>query len=90
MGHTHVPRMEQIDEHSTYINLGGWAVDDLDGYEIPPPPNSHLVIRRVHGQPVAELRRWDRQHGAVLLEGSYPGQESGVHLRPAGVDERVA
>ncbi|MDD9936471.1 MAG: metallophosphoesterase, partial [Myxococcales bacterium] len=92
MGHTHVPRMEAIGPGTTYVNLGGWAVDDLDH---PSPgeacaPNSYVVIRQVDGQPCAELRRWDRQLGSVLLDSASGLDESGVHLRPAQPDEQVA
>ncbi len=30
MGHTHAPLMESMANGATYVNLGGWAVDDLD------------------------------------------------------------
>jgi hypothetical protein len=30
MGHTHAPIMEAVGNGATYVNLGGWAVDDLD------------------------------------------------------------
>ncbi|MGD8858819.1 MAG: metallophosphoesterase [Myxococcales bacterium] len=94
MGHTHVPRLEAIEGDSTYVNLGGWAADDLDDTPqemgCPPAPCTYLVIRHVDGEPTAELRRWDSELGATLLDGTAAGAESGVHLRPGKADRKVA
>jgi hypothetical protein len=58
MGHTHDPRVEALPAGATYINLGGWAVDDLDGSAAyGAAPYTHLVIREVDGVPQAELCR---------------------------------
>jgi hypothetical protein len=88
MGHTHAPTMEPIAQGVTYVNLGGWAVDDLD--ELSPEertsvpgrraPCTHLVIRHVDGVPQAELCRWDSLEGASVVASD--GAVSGVHARP--------
>lgn len=92
MGHTHDPVMEPISNGATYINLGGWAVDDLDAGNAPvtPAPCTHVVIREVDGTPQAELRRWSADHGPSIVQASFEHAESGVHLRPQAADERVA
>ena len=96
MGHTHAPVMEAIAQGVTYVNLGGWAVDDLDAeHAVEPAPCTHLVIRQKDGVPHAELRRWCSEHGpSVLLESrssAAPDAHSGVHPRPTNSpDERAA
>lgn len=104
MGHTHSPAMEKIDDGSTYVNLGGWAVDDLDvaepaaGTEGDAAPHdapcTHLVIRHVDGQPRAELRGWSSRTGVKLLHASdlnaFADGDSGVRPRPEKPEERVA
>jgi UDP-2,3-diacylglucosamine pyrophosphatase LpxH len=96
MGHTHAPVMESIANGVTYVNLGGWAVDDLDAeHAVPPAPCTHLVIREKDGVPHAELRRWCSERGPSLLHGSDGSSasdaESGVHARPeSGPGERAA
>lgn len=99
MGHTHTPAMEAIDNGATYVNLGGWAVDDLDDAEpasdadVRPhdAPCTHLVIRHVDGQPRAELRRWNSRTGVKLLHSSASADgDSGVRARPENPEERVA
>ncbi|MEM9190457.1 MAG: metallophosphoesterase [Myxococcota bacterium] len=62
MGHTHTPEIERLKSGATYVNLGHWGVDDLDG-EAEEPPQTHLVIRWVDGAPEAEFLRWDRVAG---------------------------
>ena len=103
MGHTHAPTMEPIDNGATYVNLGGWAVDDLD-VELPgeaehdarphDAPCTHLVIRHVDGQPRAELRRWNSRTGIKLLHASdamaQGDGDSGVRALPENPEERVA
>jgi hypothetical protein len=96
MGHTHAPAMESIAQGVTYVNLGGWAVDDLDVEGVvAAAPCTHLVIRHVDGEPHAELRRWSMESGVSLLHSSPPSEatataDSGVHARPQEPDERVA
>jgi hypothetical protein len=104
MGHTHAPVMEKIDNGATYVNLGGWAVDDLDVIEPASEseadakphdaPCTHLVIRHVDGQPRAELRRWSSRTGIKLLHTSgldaVANGDSGVRPRPEKPEERVA
>lgn len=92
MGHTHDPVMEPISNGATYINLGGWAVDDLDAGNTPvtPAPCTHVVIREVDGLHKAELRRWNGDHGPSIVQASSTEPTSGVHLRPQASDERVA
>lgn len=106
MGHTHSPAMEKIDNGATYVNLGGWAVDDLDDVELTAEgqaeadakphdaPCTHLVIHHVNGQPRAELRRWSSRTGIKLLHTSSNDavveEGSGVRPRPENPQERVA
>jgi len=58
MGHTHTPRVKALDERTTYVNLGHWGVDELDASGAT-APCTHMVLRFVAGQPVAEFLRWD-------------------------------
>jgi UDP-2,3-diacylglucosamine pyrophosphatase LpxH len=90
MGHTHKPLMERISEGVTYVNLGGWAVDDLDTAVVEPAPCTHLVIRHIEGRPHAELRRWCTELGPSILQATLAPLQSGVHLRPLSSDEQVA
>ena len=104
MGHTHAPTMEKIDNGATYVNLGGWAVDDLDAAEPTSEteadaapheaPCTHLVIRHVDGLPCAELRRWNSRTGIKLLhttdESATSNGDSGVRARPEKPEEQVA
>jgi UDP-2,3-diacylglucosamine pyrophosphatase LpxH len=95
MGHTHAPVMESIAQGVTYVNLGGWAVDDLDAEHAAPASCTHLVIREKDGQPHAELRRWCSEEGPSVLGNSdsheHQDAGSGVHPRPeTGSDERAA
>jgi UDP-2,3-diacylglucosamine pyrophosphatase LpxH len=97
MGHTHAATMEPTSNGATYVNLGGWAVDDLDveheaALEAPSDdrraPCTHLVIRHVDGKPLAELRRWDSRTGVSLLHASAdPNAGSGVHARPEKLEK---
>lgn len=100
MGHTHTPTMETIDNGATYVNLGGWAVDDLDEEltedadgQPHDAPCTHLVIRHVDGQPRAELRRWCSRTGIKLLHASghaaHALGDSGVRARPEKAEERA-
>jgi hypothetical protein len=89
MGHTHKPLMEAISDGVTYVNLGGWAVDDLDAEPDAPAPCTHLVIRHVDGLPHAELRRWSEEGPSTLKSTSDPSQ-SGVRALPQSPDEQVA
>jgi hypothetical protein len=84
MGHTHEPLMEPLAGGSTYVNLGGWAEDDLDEVYRPEPtaPRTHLVIRHENGEPRAELRRWCSRKGPSLMLASSGSADSGVRLRP--------
>jgi len=87
MGHTHVPVMETIVEGVTYINLGGWAVDDLDKVGVVEAAScTHLVIRHMDGVPHAELRAWGTD-GPSLVHTSGVLPESGVHAIPISGDE---
>jgi UDP-2,3-diacylglucosamine pyrophosphatase LpxH len=83
MGHTHDPVFEPVKDGVTYINLGAWAVDDVDAEgSFAPPPCTYAVVRVVDGVPHAELRRWSSERGPSLLHASFGMGESGVHLRP--------
>jgi UDP-2,3-diacylglucosamine pyrophosphatase LpxH len=92
MGHTHAPLMEPLAGGATYVNLGGWAEDDLDapteGQHEPNAPRTHLVIRHENGEPRAELRRWCSLNGPSVLLASDSPADSGIRLRPT--DERAA
>jgi predicted phosphodiesterase len=93
MGHTHAPVMEPIADGVTYINLGGWASDEVYAQgAVPPPPCTHLVIRHLEDGPRAELRRWV-EGGPAVLHATPASAESGVHPRPDGNEserDRVA
>jgi len=65
MGHTHRPEVVRVSDESTYVNLGTWAVDDLDG-EVPEAQRMHLVVRWVGDRFRAEFYRWDTVLGPVL------------------------
>ncbi len=58
MGHTHSPTVEPVADGVTYVNLGSWAHDDLDG-PVSDAARTHLVIRVVDGRPEASLFEWD-------------------------------
>ena len=93
MGHTHAPVMEALGADSTYVNLGGWAVDDVDvpeGEKAPEAPRTHLVIRHENGEPRAELRRWCMKDGPSLVHASASLADSGIRLLPSTDDERAA
>jgi hypothetical protein len=64
MGHTHKPVLERLSEAATYVNLGNWAVDDLDG-DAAEAPRTHLVLRFVDGVAQAEFCRWDSVRGPL-------------------------
>jgi hypothetical protein len=96
MGHTHAPTMESIARGVTYVNLGGWATDDLGSepqHEVH-APCTHLVIHHRDGVPHAELRRWSSETGPSVMHDSrnpVAQSDSGVHPRPDNdVDDRAA
>jgi len=67
MGHTHHPTLKAVGPETTYVNLGHWGVDDLDGPgEM--APCSHMVVRWVGGEHVAELLQWDSTNGPIPLQ----------------------
>ena len=67
MGSSDCSFMQSVSDMSTYVNLGNWAIDQLDRRSHK-PPCSHLVIRRDDaGRPAATLYSWDRKRGASLL-----------------------
>ncbi|MAQ14753.1 MAG: hypothetical protein CMN30_08145 [Sandaracinus sp.] len=68
MGHTHHPCVEDIGSGATYVNLGHWAEDDLDGVAAE-PPRTHLVLRAAGEEFVAELRRWRSDLGPTPFVG---------------------
>jgi UDP-2,3-diacylglucosamine pyrophosphatase LpxH len=76
MGHTHQPIMQPVSASASYVNLGSWGEDD------PPdertvsrdPLGTFLVLRKRTDDFLAELLRWDEQHGPMLIEpASYSG-----------------
>lgn len=75
MGHTHIPRFEQIAPGVHYVNLGMWSTDDLDEVG-EPAPCSHLVVRTGGAEPSAQLLRWDKARGASPM---FDLAVSGVH-----------
>ena len=66
MGHTHSPAVEPVAEGVTYVNLGSWAHDDLDG-QVSEAARTHLVIRVVDGKPEAKLLEWDPEARACRV-----------------------
>ncbi len=66
MGHTHNPRVAELSDTSTYVNLGNWATDDLEG-PVEDAPRTHFVVRWAGDEPRAGLYRWD-ESGAPVLE----------------------
>jgi UDP-2,3-diacylglucosamine pyrophosphatase LpxH len=75
MGHTHRALTESIAEDVTYVNLGGWAVDDLDHEQVAPAAYTHLVIQASGDRLQAELRRWCSGVGPTLvraIEAPFP------------------
>ena len=71
MGHTHAPCVKAIGSGATYVNLGHWGVDDLDGMA-DDPPRTHLVLRGAGADEdtVAELRRWISDLGPEPFEAA--------------------
>lgn len=67
MGHTHRPRVAELGDSSTYVNLGNWGTDDLEGPE-QEAPRTHFVVRWAGDEPRAGLYRWDGS-GAPILDG---------------------
>ncbi|MEY4576784.1 MAG: hypothetical protein RL701_1487, partial [Pseudomonadota bacterium] len=67
MGHSHRPYMRALSDASTYVNLGNWALDQLD-HRAPRPPCSHLVLRHdENGRALGTLFSWHRKRGATVL-----------------------
>lgn len=74
MGHTHQPILQAVSASASYVNLGSWGEDD------PPdertahrdPLGTFLVLRRGTEDFLAELLRWDEQHGPMLIEQASP------------------
>jgi UDP-2,3-diacylglucosamine pyrophosphatase LpxH len=64
MGHTHDPVLAPVGENATYVNLGHWGVDDLDGRRVE-ASRTHFVIRFIDGEHRAELLRWVPDLGPV-------------------------
>ncbi|MCG8557608.1 MAG: metallophosphoesterase [Proteobacteria bacterium] len=64
MGHTHSPAVETLADGVTYVNVGSWGVDELDGGERA-APRTHLVIRHVDGKPHAQFYAWDPATGPL-------------------------
>ncbi len=79
MGHTHHPCIEAIGGGASYVNLGHWGVDDLDGVAAD-PPRTHLVIQNDGEELVGELRRWRSEVGPV------PWGEDEDHVEPPPAD----
>lgn len=87
MGHTHDPVLEPVKDGVTYINLGAWAVDDVDAEgTFALPPCTHAVIRFVDGEPQAELRKWSSERGPSVMHTTSTQVQSGVHVRPDTAD----
>jgi len=75
MGHTHHPCFEAIGDGATYVNLGHWGVDDLDGVA-DDPPRTHLVLRAAGQDFTGELRRWVSGLGPEPFEQEHPEPEA--------------
>lgn len=76
MGHTHTPMATRVSDDVTYVNLGNWATDDVDGGEAHEPPRTHLVLRWIDGVAKAEFMKWNP------LTGPEPGPELPRTHRP--------
>ncbi|MCA9602098.1 MAG: metallophosphoesterase, partial [Myxococcales bacterium] len=59
MGHTHEPVAERVADDVTYVNLGNWGVDDVDGPPGDEPPRTHLVLRWVGDRAEAAFLKWN-------------------------------
>lgn len=79
MGHTHQATMTKVGKDTTYVNLGAWAVDEVDDEgeaEEKSAPCTHLVIR--HGDddvPRAEFFTWNADSGVQALPMKSENQE---------------
>jgi UDP-2,3-diacylglucosamine pyrophosphatase LpxH len=60
MGHTHVPEVRKTADHSTYMNLGAWAEEELPDGRAPalPATRTHLVLTREAAGTTAQLMTW--------------------------------
>lgn len=67
MGHTHEPVFAKVAERATYVNLGYWGVDDLDG-PVHEAPRTHLVLRWREDDVVAELLKWIPGQGPTPID----------------------
>lgn len=81
MGHTHHPCVEPLGGGATYVNLGHWGVDDLDGVAAD-PPRTHLVIRSTGEELTGELRRWISGSGPAPFDGEDPEESAPVIAVP--------
>jgi hypothetical protein len=70
MGHTHQPIMQAVSASASYVNLGSWGEDDPPDERVAraSPLGTFLVLRKRSGEFLAELMRWDTQHGPQSLE----------------------
>jgi UDP-2,3-diacylglucosamine pyrophosphatase LpxH len=59
MGHTHLPEVRPTADQSTYVNLGAWAEEEIDGRATAlPATRTHLVLTHSGASPVARLMQW--------------------------------
>jgi UDP-2,3-diacylglucosamine pyrophosphatase LpxH len=65
MGHTHLPELRATRPDSSYVNVGAWAEEELEGGETTslPATRTHLVVERAEGRPTATLFAWDSESG---------------------------
>jgi predicted phosphodiesterase len=70
MGHTHQPIMQAVSASANYVNLGSWGEDDPpdERRESRDALGTFLVLRKRTDDFLAELLRWDEQHGPMLIE----------------------
>ncbi len=66
MGHTHLPAVVPFDGRVTYVNLGAWAVDEIDP-SAAQASRTHLVLRWIDGEICAELLRWSPEDGQPVV-----------------------
>jgi len=65
MGHTHQPKMIDVGNDATYVNLGNWGSDELD--DKLGASRTHLVLRWLDGELETEFLRWVPGLGPELV-----------------------
>jgi hypothetical protein len=92
MGHTHQPIMQAVSASASYVNLGSWGEDDPPDERVgrASPLGTFLVLRKRSGEFLAELMRWDQQHGPQSISSDGAGGALLVEAAtPIRMDEPV-